>query len=180
MSGNQHRTSARSKPSDAMSDSRLHAARKRLNESVGQEDAIEGLREIVANFIGSEEMGLFLVDRKTGIPRSFWSFGADLEGHDLAQTMGESALGQVMRGEFHVRGSETAHSGATGKIQVFIPIRVANTTIAILAILRLLPQKSGFDPSDIELFNFLSNEAAHSLFRSSSAENKAKGTGLGR
>ena len=36
----------------AANELRLVAARKRLAESEGREDAIEGLREIVANFLG--------------------------------------------------------------------------------------------------------------------------------
>jgi len=41
---------------------------------------------------------------------------------------------------------------------------VANQTIAILAILRLLPQKLDFDGADMELFKLLSDEAANALF----------------
>ena len=47
---------------DPMNDLRLAAARKRLAESASEEDAIEGLREIVANLLGCEEIGLFKVD----------------------------------------------------------------------------------------------------------------------
>jgi hypothetical protein len=53
---------------------------------------------------------------------------------------------------------------AMAMAQAFIPIRVANQTIAILAILRLLPQKAAFDRSDMELFKLLSDEAAKPLF----------------
>ncbi len=50
--------------SDAMNDLRLGAARKRLAESRNQEEAIDSLREIAATFLGSEEIGLFRVDRE--------------------------------------------------------------------------------------------------------------------
>ena len=63
---------------DPTTDVRLEAARERLAESSGQEDAIDGLREIVANFLGSEEMGLFQVDGGTSNFHVFWSFGIDL------------------------------------------------------------------------------------------------------
>jgi GAF domain-containing protein len=52
------------------------------------------------------------------------------------------------------------------KVQAFVPIRFANQTIAILAILRLLPQKLAFDRHDMELFKLLSDEAAQPLFGS--------------
>ncbi|HTC49425.1 MAG TPA: GAF domain-containing protein [Candidatus Aquilonibacter sp.] len=167
---------------DATSDLRLHAARKRLAESHGQEDTIEGVREIVANFLGSEEMGLFLVDRKTGALKNFWSFGADLDNYDLARTMGESGLHRVMRGECHItHAASPASSDSSAKVQAFVPIRVANTTVAVLAILRLLPQKAGFDTADMELCKLLSNEAAHSLFSSTGpVKKKAEGARFGK
>ena len=150
--------------SEAMNDLRLGAARKRLAESSGQEDAIEGLREIVANFLGSEEMGLFRVDRRTETFQVFWSFGIDLEKYDLLRALGEAGLQRVMRGECHVECGARERSGVMAKAQAFVPISVADQTIAILAILRLLPQKLAFDTSDMELFQLLSDEAAKPLF----------------
>ncbi len=149
---------------DPTTDVRLEAARERLAESTGQEDAIDGLREIVANFLGSEEIGLFRVDRGTLAFHVFWSFGIDLEKYDLLRALGEAGLQRVMRGECHVELGTRDHSGATAKAQAFVPIRSANQTIAILAILRLLPQKLAFDRSDMELFKLLSHEAARPLF----------------
>jgi hypothetical protein len=149
---------------EVLNDMRLGAARKRLAESSGQEDAIEGLREIVANFLGSEEMGLFRVDRKTATFRVFWSFGIDLEEYDLLRALGDVGLQRVMRGECHVEFGVGNRAGAAAKAQAFIPIGVADETIAILAILRLLPQKLAFEKSDMELFKLLSDEAAKPLF----------------
>src|SRR5271167_4079967 len=139
----------------ATNELRLVAARKRLVESNGQEDALEGLREIVANFLGSEEMALFKVDRRNAIFRAFWSFGIDAENYDLSRALGETGLQRVMRGECHVEHPARHGSGAVAKVQAFVPICFANQTVAILAILRLLPQKTAFDRSDMELFKLL-------------------------
>lgn len=149
---------------DATNDLRLVAARKRLAESRGQEDAIEGLREIVANFLGSEEIGLLRVDQTTAALQVFWSFGIDTEKYDLLLALGDAGRERVMGGECHVELAARDRSGAMAKVQAFVPIRMANQTIAILAILRLLPQKHSFDGSDMELFKLLSNEAAMPLF----------------
>lgn len=161
-----------------MNDARLEAARKRLTESKGQEDAIEGLREIVANLLGSEEIGLFRVDRRTSTFLVFWSFGIDLENYDLLQAMGDTGLQRVMRGECHVEFAAGDRSGATAKAQAFVPISVAGQTIAILAILRLLPQKLAFDRSDMELFKLLSDEAAKPLFGSTGHSIPSEGPGI--
>ncbi len=147
-----------------MNDVRLEAARKRLAESRSQEDAIEGLREIVANFLGSEEIGLFRVDRTSATFRVYWSFGIDPEKYDLPRALGDAGLRRVMHGECHVELPSRGRSGALARVQAFIPLRLANQTIAILAILRLLPQKLAFDRHDMELFKLLSEEAAKPLF----------------
>lgn len=147
-----------------MNDVRLRAARKRLAESRDQEDAIEGLREIAANFLGSEEIGLFRIDRSTATFKVLWSFGIDVEKCDLLKALGDSGMRRVISGECHVELVAREHSGAMAMAQAFVPIRFANQTIAILAIFRLLPQKLGFDGSDKELFKLLSEEAAKPLF----------------
>ncbi|MFZ0561982.1 MAG: hypothetical protein WBD45_22660 [Terriglobales bacterium] len=149
---------------DAMNEARLRAARKRLAESRDQEDAIDGLREIAATFLGSEEIGLFRIDRETAKFQVIGSFGIDPEEHDLIETIGESGLARLMRGECHIELGTRDRFGAADKAQAFIPIRRANETMAILAVLRLLPQKVAFDKSDMELFKLLSDEAATPLF----------------
>jgi GAF domain-containing protein len=154
---------------NSTSELQLGAARKRLAESTGQEDAIDGLREIVATFLGSEELGLFRVDRSTSKFQAFWSFGIDLKQYDLATALGDAGLQRVMRGEHHVEVSAREHSGVLPKAQAFVPIRFDNQTVAILAILRLLPQKLAFDGHDLELFQLLSDEAAAPLFGESAS-----------
>jgi hypothetical protein len=167
------RSAVRPSAGDPTNDVRLAAARKRLAESRSQEDAIEGLREIVANFLGSEEIGLFRVDRRSVTFQLHWSFGIDVENYDLARALGEIGLRRVMRGECHVEVPGHSRSGALARVQAFIPLRVANQTIAILAILRLLPQKFAFDRHDAELFKLLSEEAAQPLFGESTRSTSA-------
>ena len=150
----------------AMNDLRLGAARKRLAESRNQEDAIDGVREIVANFLGSEELGLFRVDREAAAFHVFWSFGIDLEEYNLLQALGDAGLKRVMGGECHVELLAGQCVGEMGRARAFVPIRFQNQTIAVLAILRLLPQKLDFDDSDMKLFKLLSDEAGKPLFGS--------------
>jgi hypothetical protein len=158
-----------------MNDLRLAAARKRLAESRDQEDAIEGLREIIANFLGCEEIGLFRVDSTKTNFQPFWSFGIEHGKYDLRLALGDAGLHSVMDGECHIELGSRDHSGAMAKVQAFVPIRRNGQTVAILAILRLLPHKFGFDPSDMELFQLLSHEAADPLFGSNARSKAAKG-----
>ena len=164
---------------EATNDVRLRTARKRLLESSGQEDAIEAVREIVANFLGCEEMGLFQLDRRSKTFEVFWSFGIDLEEYDLLRTLGDAGLQRLMRGECHVEFGVRDQAGVMAKAQAFIPIRVGDQTIAVLAILRLLPQKTEFERSDMEIFKLLSREAAKHLFGTNAhATTGAEGSGM--
>lgn len=169
---------AKSSAADPTSDLRLVAARKRLAESRDEEDAIEGLREIVANLLGSEEIGLFRGDHESDF-QACWSFGIDLESYDLLQALGKTGMEHVMAGECHIELALHDTFSPTANAQAFVPIRLANRTIAILAILRLLPQKIAFDRSDMELFKLISNEAAKPLFGlSANAKPQTEGPGM--
>lgn len=159
--------------SDSMNEFRLQAARRRMAESGDPEDALEGLREIAANFLGSEEIGLFPVDHGAATLHASWSFGIDLEKYDLRLALGEAGMRQVMRGQYHIVFSDHDHSDVKGKAQAFIPIRCAGETVAIVAILRLLPHKHAFDRWDVELFKILSDEAGAPLFGSTAHSKKA-------
>jgi hypothetical protein len=153
---------------DSMNDLRVAAARKRLSESTSEEDAYEGLREIVANLIGCEEIGLFKLDDGKRVSLR-WSFGADLKNYDLFKALGEAGLKKLLCGEWHIESANRGRASGMAKAQAFIPIRAANQTIGALAILRLLPQKSAFDSCDLELFKLLSEEAAKPLFGSNAS-----------
>ena len=150
--------------SGVMGDLRLAAARKRLAECSGQTDAIEALREIVSNLLGSEEMALFHADCRNRDYRTLWSFGIDPEECNLPRALSETGLGRMDRGECHVEATPGENHGSN-RVRAFVHIRVANDTVAVLAILQLLPQKDSFDRADMELLTLLSSEAGKALFR---------------
>jgi hypothetical protein len=153
---------ATSRARDAESDPRLEAARHRLRESASQTDALEVLREIVTGLLGCEEIGLFTVQQ--GKSTLFWSFGIDPSLHKTLDAFDDSAVARVMQGDFHIVPAACDQPDRNPPLRVFVPIRLHDRTVAVLVMLKLLPQKVTFDQSDIRLINFLSNEAARSLF----------------
>ncbi|HVI06687.1 MAG TPA: GAF domain-containing protein [Candidatus Binatia bacterium] len=156
-------TTAASKVRDRQ-DVRLEAARRRLRESSGQAETLEALREIVTGFLGCEEIGLFTLDHEKS--RLFWSFGIDARSNLALASLLQSGLERLMQGEPHV--TEAADPPACGNshapLQVFLPIRIEGQTVAVLAMLKLLPQKLGFDQSDYQLFELISGETGRALF----------------
>jgi len=145
-----------------MNDPRLAAARKRLAECSGPTDAIEAVREIVSNFLGSEEMALF--DFRSSEARTLWSFGTSSEQSDVLDALSQKDLGRMAQGNCHIDHCEGPLP--TKRIRAFVPIRLKDETVGVLAILQLLPQKSRFDAADMALLNLLSVEAGRALFDS--------------
>ena len=152
-------------------DPRLETARKRLRESVGRADTLEAIREIVTNLLGCEEIGLFTVERGSG--GLLWSFGIDTQRHHTLDSFDECALHRVMQGELHVAQVDHEGHGHHGNppLRIFVPIRVHNRTVAVLVMLKLLPQKLGFDKADINLVKLLSDETGRALFDRSANAN---------
>jgi len=158
-------------------DARLEAAQQRLRESSGQTDTLEALREIVTGLLGCEQIGLFTVDH--GKSRLFWSFGIDAQHHETLESFPGFVLEHVMQGEFQLveaagrqRGNDSSRS-----LQVFLPIRMDGRTLAVLVMVKLLPQKIGFDESDFQLFNLISNKTGRALFDSDSHARAARKDG---
>ena len=147
-------------------DPRLEAAQKRIRESVGHADTFEGVREVVTNLLGCEEVGLFSVNGSAANSRLMWSFGIDTERHATLEAFEKPVLQRVMQGEMQI---EQLESPAHGKhehppLRVFAPIRSHGKTVAVLVMLTLLPQKVTFDQNDINLVKSLCVEAGKALF----------------
>jgi hypothetical protein len=144
-------------------DPRLEAAQRRLRESVGQADTLEAIREIVANLLGCEEIGLFTTEQENGGPL-FWSFGIDPQRHGTLDSFEGAPLQRVLQGEFHIAQIPGQGDYEGPRLRVFVPIRRQGRTVAVLVMVRLLPQKLGFDEADLDLVKLLSNESGRTLF----------------
>lgn len=158
-----------------MNDVRLAAARKRLTECSGQTDAIEAVREIVSNFLGSEEMALF--DFRSSEARTLWSFGTKPEDSNALDALSEKGLRRIVGGECQIEDCGGDSKLPTRKVRAFVPIRLQDETVGVLAILQLLPQKSRFDTADMDLLNLLSVEAGKVLFNSAQEQTSLEAEG---
>ena len=157
------------KARDRQDDPRLDAARKRLRASVGQADTLEAIREIVSNLLGCEEIGLFTLANEPGDSGLLWSFGIDPQEHRTLAAFDRSALERAVQGEIHITTVACDGHARQGNqpVRAFIPIRGHGRIVAVLVMLRLLPQKLGLDEADINLVNLLSDEAGRLLFEGS-------------
>jgi len=148
-------------------DPRVAAARKRLRECRDQKSACEVVREIVSNLLGCEEMALFEVNRRQQKLALIWSFGVEPRKLHLPQRLSDSALSAVLVGEACI-AQVCGHVGSAGdkdKASAFVPIHFAGQIAGVLALLRLLPQKTNLDELDRAVLAVISSEAGKPLFR---------------
>ncbi len=112
---------------------KLQAAVRELHEATLPADVLTAIKEIVANLIGCEEMGIY-ARRPDG-------------GLTLLDGIGVAA----------------DHEGTEASAIVSIPLHLNDRVVGIIALFKLLPQKTGIEPGDQELFSLLSLHAARAL-----------------
>jgi hypothetical protein len=148
---------------DANEDPRQDAARTRLRESRNRADVIEGMREVVTNLLGCEEIGLYTVEQ--GKSSLLWSFGIDSQKHATLDAFNGPALNRLLRGEFQiVQITRQGPDQGSPFVQVLVPICRSERTVAVLVMFKLLPQKTGFEEADLKLLRVLSEETGKALF----------------
>lgn len=155
-------------------DLRFAAAQRRLHESTGPDDALEAVREIVTGLLGCEEIGLYRVN--AGDSRLFWSFGIDPGRYPNLLQFEVPIINKVMAGELQI-GKAASERGRSQSLRVFIPIRVNESTVAVLVMLKMLPQKLGLDESDMRVVQLLSQESAPYLFIGKARASSARRNG---
>src|SRR5579872_4664410 len=75
---------------------KVYAARMRLQNALDQADALDGIREIAGNLIGTEEVAVFKVDKKRSELWLYWSFGVDPNKHSVLEVSREPRLKQAL------------------------------------------------------------------------------------
>src|SRR3979411_1584078 len=82
-------------PSQDVGDqAKVYAARMRLQNALDQADALDAIREIAGNLIGTEEVAVFKVDKKRSELWLYWSFGVDPNKHSVLEVARDPKLKQ--------------------------------------------------------------------------------------
>jgi hypothetical protein len=142
----------------------LTVASKLLAASVEREDVLSAIEEVVVNMIGSEELAIFNLDGDGESLRVARLRGLDLNSPCLGRALGQ--LRFVMRtGQTIIsRAHHTPNNDRDGGLTAAIPLVVENHVTGVVAIFSLLQQKVELDPTDHELFDVLSRQAAMALY----------------
>jgi hypothetical protein len=150
---------------DIGAQAKVYASRMRLQNAVDQADALDAIREIAANLIGTEEVAVFKVDQKRSELWLYWSFGVDPNKHSLLDVSREPKLKIVLSGKpvFRLRLSNENLLSTDDPVSALVPILVDGTTCAVIVLFRLFPHKPGIEPVDREICEVMSNCAGRAI-----------------
>jgi hypothetical protein len=150
---------------DIGSQAKVYAARMRLQHAIDQADALDAIREIAANLIGTEEVAVFKVDKKRAELWLYWSFGVDPNKHSVLEVSREPKLKQVLGGKpvYRLRLSNENLLSTDDPVSALVPILVDGSACAVIVLFRLFPHKPGIEPVDREICEVLSNCAGRAI-----------------
>jgi regulator of replication initiation timing len=144
----------------------LYVASYRLNGALDRTELVDAIREIVINLVGCEEFALLEPDGhggwqvcdSMGLPADFLT----------SMTHPDGALaGHLRSRQMHVTDPAVLSVDEldVSRPSASIVMSVGDETVGAVAMYRLLPQKSGLEPLDRELFDLLAANAAMALYR---------------
>lgn len=137
----------------------LYVASYQLNGTLDRERVIASIKEIVINLIGCEELAIWELDPAFDALTLIGSFGID-EAKWSAVPLGSGTVGNVaLMGEPFVAGETGPHD-----LVACIPLKLDERVVGAIGLFSLLPQKSGLESLDHELFDLLASHAASALY----------------
>ena len=139
----------------------LYVAAYRLHGTLDRGEVLAALREIIANMVGSEKLGIFELDAEAGKLSLICSLGIDPE-HYRSVPLASGAIGHAARtGEIYLGGKAASGEEA---LTACVPMTIGKRVSGVIAIFELLGQKPALDSDDLELFNLLRTHAGMALY----------------
>jgi GAF domain len=137
---------------------RVQVAAERLLVPQSSAEVYTAIQEVVANLVGSEQMGVFLFDRQTCNLRLVASCGID-SGQYSAVALNSSLIGRsAATGNLFIANRPIGRDpvdwrlGYEGPLTACIPLRRDGLPFGAIAIFGLLDHRESFDAEDVELF----------------------------
>lgn len=142
----------------------LYIATYQLHSTLDLREVLRIITEILINLIGAEEFALLLLDEKSMTLQAVAAEG--LTPEDMpAFGLNQAGPGQVAHsGESFFVDDISTHCAAPDRPLACIPLKIKDRVIGVIAIYKLLLQKSRFAEIDFELFSLLAGHAATAVF----------------
>ena len=136
---------------------RLNAASGWLIQAVETSQVFEAIGEIIGNLIGCEEVAVFQYRTTDQAFFPVWSTGVEEE--ILRQfALGEGLMGRAAHegaSQFRDRRPAAPLQDYEKNLTACVTLKLDKEVIGVVAILRLLPQKTGLEWVDFEVLKFL-------------------------
>jgi hypothetical protein len=143
---------------------KVYAARMRLQNTLDQADALDAIREIAGNLIGTEEVAVYKVDQRRSELWLYWSFGVDPNKHAVLDVQQEPRLQPVLGGEAVFREHRNERLLSTDDpASALVPILVDGKAAAVIVLFRLFPHKLGIEEIDRQICEVLSHCAGRAI-----------------
>jgi hypothetical protein len=148
---------------------------RRMRAAVENDDAVDAIKEIIVNLIGSEEFAVYAVDDAGSVLNLVCSCGSG----EVAQPAIPLGVGPVGRAALIDRVSITGippelWSAEQSDLTACIPLKIDGTLTGAIAIFRLLPQKRSAGALDRDLLTLLGSLAAPALHEAGVLERTGK------
>ncbi|MCZ6688668.1 MAG: GAF domain-containing protein [Planctomycetota bacterium] len=143
----------------------LYDASYRLHSTLDRKEVFAAIREIVSDLIGSEELAVFEANAEGTELSLVFSEGVEAGGYERIPFGSGLIGGAAATGELYVADEHDRPAGSDGDSpSACIPLVLDERVTGVIAIFRLLEQKSGFEDVDHELFELLATHAATALY----------------
>jgi len=144
----------------------LYVASYRLHGTLDRQEVFEIIQEIIANLVGSEQMGVFELDPAGSALSLVASFGIE-PGSYRSVPVGSGLIGRAAQtGEMFLATGDRPEASRPEEadLTACVPLKLDGRVTGVIAIFRLLPQKTGIEDLDRELFDLLATHAAMALY----------------
>jgi nitrate/nitrite-specific signal transduction histidine kinase len=144
----------------------LYVASYRLHGTLDRDEVLSTILEILIDLVGTEEIGIFELDREQTVLKLTASHGID-EGRYRSIPLGAGAIGRVgQTGDSHFGSGDPSLEEIEDEedVTACIALKVDGTVTGAITVFGLLPQKQGLEPIDHELFEFLATHAATAIY----------------
>ncbi len=144
----------------------LHVAMLRLHGTLHQDEVVEVAKDIIVNVLGSEELGVFLLEPGARELRLASSLGLDAEAWARVP-LERGLLGRtaVTGRAFLPRPGEAAERGVGEEwLTACVPLTRVGDVVGVIAIFRLLCHKPELQAFDHDLLGLLGTQVGMALY----------------
>lgn len=145
----------------------LYVASFQLHSTLDYQEVLQIILEIMINLVGAEVFSIYLLDKKAKSLAPEASEGIPLSEVPVVK-LGEGVIGEAAQSNqsfFNDNAPESVRERLYNPL-VCIPLTIKSDVIGVVALYRLLQQKTQFAPVDYELFTLLAGHAATAIFSS--------------